>query len=74
MALCREAIESAVERSSNANKDVSNSSLTMEDWKKARSLVKPSITRGITVDIPKVTWKDIGGLKDLKVLLCKFCM
>ncbi|XP_004493364.1 cell division control protein 48 homolog B [Cicer arietinum] len=66
MALCREAIESAVERSSNANKDVSNSSLTMEDWKKARSLVKPSITRGITVDIPKVTWKDIGGLKDLK--------
>ncbi|KAL0889558.1 hypothetical protein Bca101_013541 [Brassica carinata] len=25
-----------------------------------------SITRGITVEIPKVTWDDVGGLKDLK--------
>lgn len=41
----------------------------MEDWKNARSLVQPSITRGITVEIPKVTWKDIGGLKDVKTKL-----
>ncbi|KEH23580.1 cell division cycle protein-like/CDC48 protein [Medicago truncatula] len=67
--LCLEAVKSAIERSDNANKDVNDSSLTMEDWKNARSLVQPSITRGITVEIPKVTWKDIGGLKDVKTKL-----
>ncbi|KAL5542747.1 hypothetical protein UlMin_010457 [Ulmus minor] len=25
------------------------------------------ITRGVTVEIPKVTWEDIGGLRDLKL-------
>lgn len=39
----------------------------MEDWKSARSVVGPSITRGVTVEIPKVTWEDIGGLKELKI-------
>ncbi|KAJ1433086.1 P-loop containing nucleoside triphosphate hydrolase [Sesbania bispinosa] len=65
-ALCREATMIAVKRSSNTNKDASDFSLTMEDWKNARSVVGPSITRGVTVEIPKVTWEDIGGLKDLK--------
>ncbi|KAK3222844.1 hypothetical protein Dsin_009869 [Dipteronia sinensis] len=37
----------------------------MEDWKHARSVVGPSITRGVTVEIPKVSWEDIGGLRDL---------
>ncbi|GAU10272.1 hypothetical protein TSUD_422580, partial [Trifolium subterraneum] len=74
-ALCREAIKSAIRRSLIAKKDVKKeSSLTMEDWKSASSLVQPSITRGITVEIPDVTWKDIGGLKDVKVVLCKFCI
>jgi SpoVK/Ycf46/Vps4 family AAA+-type ATPase len=73
--LCREAIKSAVRRSLNAKKDVKkDSSLMMEDWKTASSLVQPSITRGITVEIPDVTWNDIGGLKDVKVVLCKFCI
>lgn len=67
--LCLEAVKSAIERSENENKDVNDSSLTMEDWKNASSLVQPSITRGITVEIPKVTWKDIGGLKDVKTKL-----
>lgn len=65
-ALCREATMYAIKRSSNT-KDASNFSLTMEDWKHARSVVGPSITRGVTVEIPKVTWEDIGGLKELKV-------
>ncbi|AES81119.2 cell division control-like protein [Medicago truncatula] len=65
-ALCNEAVNSAVRRSSNAKKDVNDFSLTMEDWKNARSLVEPSITKGVTLEIPKVTWKDIGGLKDVK--------
>lgn len=41
--------------------------VTMDDWKHARSKVRPSITRGITVEVPKVAWEDIGGLQDLKV-------
>ncbi|KAK7307050.1 hypothetical protein VNO77_39768 [Canavalia gladiata] len=65
-ALCREATMFAIKRSSNTNEDASNVSLTMEDWKNARSVVGPSITRGVTVEIPKVTWEDIGGLKELK--------
>jgi len=65
-ALCCEATMIASKRSSNA-KDASNFSLTMEDWKNARSVVGPSITRGVTVEIPKVTWEDIGGLKEVKV-------
>ncbi|ESW25502.1 hypothetical protein PHAVU_003G041700 [Phaseolus vulgaris] len=64
-ALCREATMFAIKKSSNA-KDASNFSLTMEDWKNARSVVGPSITRGVTLEIPKVTWEDIGGLKDIK--------
>lgn len=63
-ALCREATLSAV-RSSDAN-EVGGVHLAMDDWKHARSIVGPSITRGVTVEIPKVSWEDIGGLKDLK--------
>lgn len=59
-ALCREAAISALKRSS----DVIT---TVDDWNHARSMVGPSITRGVTVEIPNVSWEDIGGLKDLKV-------
>lgn len=71
-ALCREAAMSAIKRHSDANKDAGAFSLTIEDWKHARSVVSPSITRGVTVEVPKVTWEDIGGLNDLKV--CKFLL
>ncbi|KAG2302009.1 hypothetical protein Bca52824_030660 [Brassica carinata] len=59
-ALCREATISASKRSSDSL------ILTLQDFKVAKSVVGPSITRGITVEIPKVTWDDVGGLKDLK--------
>ncbi|GAV83867.1 AAA domain-containing protein [Cephalotus follicularis] len=65
-ALCREATMSALKRNSDANEDTDVLSLSVEDWKHARSIVGPSITRGVTVEIPKVSWEDIGGLKDLK--------
>ncbi|KAH1131961.1 hypothetical protein J1N35_003339 [Gossypium stocksii] len=65
-ALCREATMSAVKRSTDEGEVPSVVSLTMDDWKLAKSVVGPSITRGVTVDIPKVSWDDIGGLKDLK--------
>nr|XP_043624627.1 cell division control protein 48 homolog B isoform X2 [Erigeron canadensis] len=65
-ALCREATMCAVKRCSNVNEEASACSLIMDDWKSARSIVGPSITRGVTVEIPKVTWDDIGGLNNLK--------
>ncbi|KAG8487488.1 hypothetical protein CXB51_016237 [Gossypium anomalum] len=65
-ALCREATMSAVKRSTDAGEVPSVVSLTMDDWKLAKSVVGPSITRGVTVDIPKVSWDDIGGLNALK--------
>ncbi|GFY88498.1 cell division cycle 48B [Actinidia rufa] len=65
-ALCREAAMCAVRKSSDANEEAGMRCLTMEDWKHARSVVGPSITRGVTMEIPKVSWEDIGGLKDLK--------
>ncbi|XP_028107164.1 cell division control protein 48 homolog B-like [Camellia sinensis] len=57
---------SAVRKSSDANEEAGMRSLTMDDWKHARSVLGPSITRGVTMEIPKVSWEDIGGLKNLK--------
>ncbi|XP_059655683.1 cell division control protein 48 homolog B isoform X2 [Cornus florida] len=65
-ALCREATMSAIRKSSNVIEEAGVCSLTMDDWKHARSVIGPSITRGVTVEIPKVSWEDIGGLKNLK--------
>ncbi|KAL6969744.1 Cell division control protein 48 B [Sarracenia purpurea var. burkii] len=65
-ALCREATMSAVMKSGDANEEAGLCSLTMDDWKHARSIVGASITRGVTMEIPKVSWEDIGGLEDLK--------
>ncbi|XVE85733.1 hypothetical protein DITRI_Ditri17bG0114700 [Diplodiscus trichospermus] len=66
-ALCREATMSAVKRSTDRGENLGEQlRLIMEDWKHAKSVVGPSITRGVTVEIPKVSWEDIGGLKDLK--------
>ncbi|CAL5388527.1 unnamed protein product [Camellia sinensis] len=65
-ALCREAAMSAVRKSSDANEEAGMRSLTMDDWKHARSVVGPSITRCVAVEIHKVSWEDIGGLKNLK--------
>ncbi|KAL4586753.1 hypothetical protein LXL04_011397 [Taraxacum kok-saghyz] len=66
-ALCREATMCALKRSSNGITEATNvCNLSMDDWITARTIVGPSITRGVTVEIPKVSWDDIGGLNDLK--------
>ena len=67
-ALCREASMSALHKMSFASRN-DLVLVTMDDWKHARSKVHPSITRGITVEVPKVPWEDIGGLQGLKVWL-----
>jgi len=41
----------------------------MSDMRGARSQIKPSAMREVQVEIPSVSWSDIGGLEDLKLKL-----
>jgi len=43
--------------------------LTMEHLLKVRTRVKPSAMREVLVEVPEVTWADIGGLDGLKLKL-----
>ncbi|MDH7593832.1 MAG: CDC48 family AAA ATPase [Methanomicrobiales archaeon] len=43
--------------------------VTDEDFGEARKHVEPSAMREVLVEIPDVTWKDIGGLEDVKAEL-----
>lgn len=66
-ALCREAARFAHRRMLSCAGDGDSLVLRMEDWECARVEVGPSMTRGVTKEVLKVSWDDIGGLKDLKV-------
>ncbi len=43
--------------------------VTMDDFKEALKIVRPSALREVLVEIPKVKWEDIGGLEDVKQAL-----
>ena len=40
--------------------------VTMKDFEKALSDVEPSGMREVAVEVPKVTWSDVGGLDDVR--------
>ncbi|MFO8078502.1 MAG: CDC48 family AAA ATPase [Thermoplasmatota archaeon] len=40
--------------------------VTMEDFKDAQRGIEPSAMREFFVEMPKVSWKDVGGLNDVK--------
>ncbi len=40
--------------------------VTMEDFKDAQRGIEPSAMREFFVEMPKVSWKDVGGLSDVK--------
>ncbi len=40
--------------------------VTMDDFKEALKIVRPSALREVLVEIPKVRWRDIGGLEKVK--------
>ncbi|HIQ51152.1 MAG TPA: AAA family ATPase [Nautiliaceae bacterium] len=40
--------------------------VTEEDFKEALKFVRPSAMREVLVEIPKIKWKDIGGLENVK--------
>jgi transitional endoplasmic reticulum ATPase len=40
--------------------------VTMEDFKNAHRGIEPSAMREFLIEVPKISWEDIGGLKDAK--------
>jgi transitional endoplasmic reticulum ATPase len=43
--------------------------VTRHDFEEALKIVQPSALREIMIEVPNVTWEDIGGLGDVKMLL-----
>ncbi len=43
--------------------------VTREDFMNALKEVEPSAMREVMVEVPQVTWDDVGGLEDVKILL-----
>ncbi|ADC66306.1 AAA family ATPase, CDC48 subfamily [Ferroglobus placidus DSM 10642] len=40
--------------------------VTFDDFKEALKEIEPSAMREVLVEVPKVTWEDVGGLEDVK--------
>jgi transitional endoplasmic reticulum ATPase len=40
--------------------------VTMDDFKSAHRGIEPSAMREFLIEVPKISWDDIGGLKDVK--------
>ena len=77
-ALCREAAMSALRNilpeidldASEIPKEILDKLQVMrDDFNSAMKDVRPSAMREIMIEIPNVTWDDIGGLEDVKCLL-----
>jgi transitional endoplasmic reticulum ATPase len=43
--------------------------VTRDDFREALKEVEPSAMREVMVEVPNVTWEDIGGLDDVKMIL-----
>ena len=65
-ALCREAAMRAIQRRAAENAAQDELTVTMADFQAAHSRVKASVVRGVALDLPPITWDDIGGLDDVK--------
>ncbi|KAI9139982.1 P-loop containing nucleoside triphosphate hydrolase protein [Paraphysoderma sedebokerense] len=54
------------EAKGNGNDDVMDLKITVEDFKAALGMVKPSAMREVQIEVPKVYWNDIGGQEEIK--------
>ncbi len=77
-ALCREAAMSALrtvlpeidlEAPEIPKEILDKLQVTLDDFNNSMKDVRPSAMREIMIEIPNVTWEDIGGLEDVKCLL-----
>jgi len=68
-ALCREAAMCAIKRRTSdvviggADQEMK---ISAADFQAARSRIRASVVRGLAVELPPITWDDIGGLDDVK--------
>lgn len=76
--LCTEAARNALKRTFSKEQlesgslpieEISKLKISQCDFDKALTKIKPSAMREVIVEIPKVSWKDIGGLEDVKKAL-----
>ncbi len=74
-ALCKEAAMKALRRilpEIDLNEDeippevLESLKVKMDDFKESLKEIEPSAMREVLVEVPKVTWKDVGGLEDVK--------
>ncbi|KAM3939036.1 ATPase family gene 2 protein homolog A [Leptodactylus fuscus] len=74
-ALCQEAGSNALRRKlgemgSPSDSDLAASvAISMNDFLQAMKVVRPSAMREVAVDVPNVSWSDIGGLENVKLKL-----
>uniref|UniRef100_UPI00358EF08A ATPase family gene 2 protein homolog A isoform X2 n=1 Tax=Myxine glutinosa TaxID=7769 RepID=UPI00358EF08A len=69
-ALCREAGLNALRQKLNSSKEQKDDIIiTMEDFKQALKVVRPSAMREVALDIPPVAWSDVGGQEEVKLKL-----
>ncbi|XP_053108058.1 ribosome biogenesis protein SPATA5 isoform X2 [Hemicordylus capensis] len=74
-ALCNEAGLYAMRRVLGENTNLLDDALsgsviiTRSDFLQAMNDVRPSAMREVAIDVPKVSWSDIGGLEDVKLKL-----
>lgn len=78
-ALCREAAMSRVRRvlptldpdfDEFPRRELEALRVSMEDFQSALREVQPSALREVAIEIPSVSWSQIGGLHDVKARLC----
>jgi AAA family ATPase len=54
---------------SEAENEAETGVVTLDDFKRAVKKISPSAMKEVLVDVPTVTWEDIGGLEELKLSL-----
>ena len=52
-----------------SDKDLSKLKVTMDDFKDALKIVRPSALREVLIESPNIKWSDIGGLEEVKLNL-----
>ncbi|XP_063975896.1 ATPase family gene 2 protein homolog A [Diachasmimorpha longicaudata] len=67
--LCCRAAMSATKRHGSLSYPEEEITMTVEDFNYALTQVNPSAMKEVLVEIPNVSWSDIGGQKDLKLKL-----
>ena len=77
-ALCKEAAMNVLRRVL-PNIDMKDQAIPQEilgrlrvmrsDFEQSLKIIQPSALREIMIEVPNVTWEDIGGLADVKMLL-----